>query len=284
MKNDINTQSELIWEQDFPCITLCGEGVRTFLHGQTTIDILRASDNEIIRTCWLSSLGKLRAVLEIKLKDNHAEVLILEGDSKSFFQGLESFIFPADKVRIESSKLKTRIQCLSLEVSWKDSPVYWLNGKNNLPHEVSRTKKANPYEIKSWMISQGFPRLSQEIEDKCNPYEIGLSDLIDLKKGCYLGQEAMAKIFTKKALKQKLRLWELHSKEENYTMTNSLKILDVEGRPKGIVISIIKKENNITSGLALIKTNSLLRQDLYLEGLSEKLLIKVPIGFKSFLD
>ena len=35
----------------------------------------------------------------------------------------------------------------------------------------------------------------------------GLNDLISLDKGCYLGQEAMAKISSKRVIKNKLCFW-----------------------------------------------------------------------------
>ena len=46
-----------------------------------------------------------------------------------------------------------------------------------------------------------------EINGKNNPLELGLQDLIDFNKGCYLGQETMSKIKNVSSLKQEIRIW-----------------------------------------------------------------------------
>ena len=46
-----------------------------------------------------------------------------------------------------------------------------------------------------------------EINGKNNPLELGLKDLIDFNKGCYLGQETMSKIKNVSSLKQEIRIW-----------------------------------------------------------------------------
>ena len=47
-----------------------------------------------------------------------------------------------------------------------------------------------------------------EINGKNNPLELGLKDLIDFNKGCYLGQETMSKIKNVSSLKQEIRIWQ----------------------------------------------------------------------------
>ena len=46
-----------------------------------------------------------------------------------------------------------------------------------------------------------------EINGKNNPFELGLSDLVNLNKGCYLGQETMSKLAGIGHVKQQLRFW-----------------------------------------------------------------------------
>ena len=65
----------------------------------------------------------------------------------------------------------------------------------------------NPNDLKLWKINQAIPSLEMEINGKNNPLELGLKDLIDFNKGCYLGQETMSKIKNVSSLKQEIRIW-----------------------------------------------------------------------------
>lgn len=53
-------------------------------------------------------------------------------------------------------------------------------------------------------IIQGKPRVNHELTDEFNPLESGLWDAISFNKGCYIGQETIARLNTYKGVKQKL--------------------------------------------------------------------------------
>ena len=48
----------------------------------------------------------------------------------------------------------------------------------------------------SYRIEQGIPAAPYEINDEINPLEAGLMDTVDSKKGCYIGQEVIARLET----------------------------------------------------------------------------------------
>lgn len=48
----------------------------------------------------------------------------------------------------------------------------------------------------SYRIEQGIPVSPNELNDQYNPHEAGINDLIDNKKGCYIGQEVIARLDT----------------------------------------------------------------------------------------
>lgn len=54
-------------------------------------------------------------------------------------------------------------------------------------------------------IQQGRPQTEQELTEDYNPLEAGLWDAISFDKGCYIGQETIARLNTYKGVKQ--RLW-----------------------------------------------------------------------------
>lgn len=53
-------------------------------------------------------------------------------------------------------------------------------------------------------IEQGLPIAPNELNDEFNPLETGLEDIIDFKKGCYIGQEVIARLQTYSKVQKKL--------------------------------------------------------------------------------
>ena len=53
-------------------------------------------------------------------------------------------------------------------------------------------------------IAQGRPKPDAELTEDYNPLEVGLWDTISFTKGCYIGQETIARLNTYKGIKQYL--------------------------------------------------------------------------------
>jgi len=45
-----------------------------------------------------------------------------------------------------------------------------------------------------WRIHRGLPAVDKEITDEYNPHEVGLFPFINFEKGCYIGQEVIARL------------------------------------------------------------------------------------------
>ena len=74
----------LIWDETFPSLLLKGKGTTAFLHGQTTADVFAKKElDTIFMSCWLSTKGSLKALLEIRLSDDMAEIVIICGEINS---------------------------------------------------------------------------------------------------------------------------------------------------------------------------------------------------------
>lgn len=56
----------------------------------------------------------------------------------------------------------------------------------------------------AFRIARGIPDIGREITSDFNPYEIGLRDSISATKGCYLGQEVIARLETYQKIRRKL--------------------------------------------------------------------------------
>ena len=272
----------LIWDETFPSLLLKGQGTTAFLHGQTTADVFAKKElDRIFMSCWLSTKGSLKAVLEIRLLDDMAEIVIICGEINSIRGGFESVIFPADKVNLEVIGPIRRIQEINNNSSWKESDFSWIDDNNFSTDGITKYKKATKEELEGWKIRQGIPSFGREINGESNPYELGLADTINLDKGCYLGQESMAKFFRSKSLKHQLRYGEAYGENDNFKIgKNFFNTNENEGNKKnvGVVTSSIRVNDNFFHGLAVIKKN-FLDQDCCFSENGDSITFKKPISF-----
>ena len=277
------TESQaLIWDETFPSLLLKGQGTTAFLHGQTTADVFAKKElDRIFMSCWLSTKGSLKAVLEIRLSDDMAEIVIISGEINSIRDGFESVIFPADKVKLEVIDPIRRRQEINNNNSWKESDFSWIDKNNFSIDGITKYKKATKEELEGWKIRQGIPSFDKEMNGETNPYELGLADTINLDKGCYLGQEAMAKFFRSKSLKYQLRYWEAYGENDNFQIGKKFFNTNKnEGYKKnvGVVTSSIRVDDNFFNGLALIK-KTFLDHDFCFSENGDSITIKKPISF-----
>lgn len=277
------TESQaLIWDETFPSLLLKGQGTTAFLHGQTTADVFAKKElDRIFMSCWLSTKGSLKAVLEIRLSDDMAEIVIICGEINSIRDGFESVIFPADKVKLEVIDPIRRRQEINNNSSWKESDFSWIDKNNFSIDGITKYKKATKEELEGWKIRQGIPSFDKEMNGETNPYELGLADTINLDKGCYLGQEAMAKFFRSKSLKYQLRYWEAYGENDNFQIGKKFFNTNKnEGYKKnvGVVTSSIRVDDNFFNGLALIK-KTFLDHDFCFSENGDSITIKKPISF-----
>ena len=272
----------LIWDETFPSLLLKGEGAAAFLHGQTTADIFDQQQQEsIFLSCWLSTKGSLKALLEIRILNNMAEIVILGGEINSIIDGFESVIFPADKVKLEVLEPIRRIQKINNYQSWKESTPIWISHSDLIKNKISEYTKATKEELEIWKIRQGIPGFNREINGETNPYELGLGDIINLDKGCYLGQEAIARFFRSKSLKYQLRTWEADGEVDDFCIGEKLVNTNQDNELKkkvGVITSSIKIKDNLRTGLALIK-NNFIDKDICFSEKDDAITLKKPISF-----
>lgn len=103
--------------------------------------------------------------------------------------------------------------------------------------------------LNHWRIEQKIPWWPTEMNENTNPLEAGLIDRISFNKGCYVGQEVIARLDTYEKIQRHLVLLELDSTPElPATVT-------VDGREIGWITSrSLGFKSNLNKCLAYIKT------------------------------
>lgn len=98
-------------------------------------------------------------------------------------------------------------------------------------------------------ITQGRPKPDAELTEDYNPLEVGLWDTISFSKGCYIGQETIARLNTYKGVKQ--YLWGIKLAEPVPTGT----VITINSEKVGVLTSCIEIDGKI-QGLGYIRSKA----------------------------
>ncbi len=122
-------------------------------------------------------------------------------------------------------------------------------------------------------IINGIPAFPNEINSKYNPHEIGLIPEVSFKKGCYIGQEVIARLDTYDKVQKELKGVVFKTDQE---IELPLAIFSIDGTEVGEVTSIEHGLDNRIIGLALVRKKYLdPSNDLFVKIDDEKVEIKL---------
>ncbi|MCP9809454.1 tRNA-modifying protein YgfZ [Cyanobium sp. HWJ4-Hawea] len=254
-------------DQPVSLLHLEGPGSLRFLHGQTTAAIENVATGSWIPSCCTSPTGRMRAVVDVWIGGAPAEQeaaagqgawLMIHGPSQStglaLHQCLDRVLFPADRVKLGPLEAATWITPIGSGLE----PFLHREGAA-LAKEIAALTCLGPMDQERWRIQQGLPAEPAEINDHTNPFELGLADRVSLGKGCYLGQETLAKLATYDGVKQQLRRW--HCRLEDPSSSPLLapgQVLWSNDQVKaGLITSSLAIGSGQWIGLALVRRQAL---------------------------
>lgn len=266
------------WLEKFDCFSITGKDSRKFLNGITTGNILNL-ENKVLKSCWLTPNGVLRSLIEIIFSERNLEVIILAGNTNEIIDYFNQIIFPADDVLLSEPFLINRIQEIDESSSWRTyNPIFFKTEDQEFEIYKNKLNLLNPNDLKLWKINQAIPTLEMEINGKNNPLELGLQDLIDFNKGCYLGQETMSKIKNVSSLKQEIRIWKSIESNLNLDVEDkNLYINSAKDISVGKITSFFKSDSQI-KGLAMIKRKYLEEGSYFFSEIFGKIIINKSVG------
>jgi tRNA-modifying protein YgfZ len=213
-----------------------------FLHNQTTNDFNRLTPGQGCDTVFVTSTGRTIDLATAYVTEDAVLLLVSPGYNQKLMEWMDQFIFFADKVELEdvtdatvtfsllggteilepwgmlaaqtyASHQVLNINGISVRVangSGLTHPGYTLiaAAQDAAPlWQTLTTAGALPFGTQTWeqlRIQQGRPMPGQELTEDINPLEAGLWQTISLSKGCYIGQETIARLHTYRGVKQQL--------------------------------------------------------------------------------
>ena len=257
------------------CIRLSGTDSVKFLQGQLTINAQHIKSGELSLGAFCNPQGRCVALFWATQSDDDI-LLIMPKDI------LELSLAHLNKYAVF---FKTKIDDISNQVSLfgaaGDIPVE--TGTVNLGKLVANINLIkvasqeinslsptceNEQAVYSMLIAAGIPWLNATSQNEFLPHNLNLPDLaaVDFKKGCFTGQEVIARMQYKGKLKSHMQHLSVSSCTSNPVEPNAKMKLIVEGKTAGEVICAAKGPDGNHEILALIKDRYLDDKNIQLQG------------------
>lgn len=265
-----------------------GADAAALLHHLTTNDIKAMAPGDCHEAVLLTNKGRCLDVLTIARRDNEFVVLTSPNRRDMFAAHVRSFIGFRQDVQIEDitgqpasigvfgadAEDALTMHQIPLPEAGKveqiatDKSTFQVMRTSRLPHGgFWLTMPSQQIADKVWQdlnlpecdnetynilrVEAGLPVTGLEITDAHNAWEANLDSMISLHKGCYNGQEILARLNTYEKVKQHLKGLRL-SKE---VPTGAATMLQSDGKNAGEITSMVTSGHCGNIALAYVKKN-----------------------------
>jgi len=250
---------------------LSGPDALRVLHGQTSQALQDARPGSWRSTCCLTPTARLRGLAEVVVEENGAWLALTAGDGPAVRTAFDRVLFPADQVELGPLLAGRWIRLVGPAPSplgaWRPlegGGGWWLGGDllveaaTPLPSALADVPPLDEEEAAFWCLQQGEPAWPEEINDAFNPFELGLAHRVSLNKGCYVGQETLAKLASTDGVKQQLRRWQASpTLEAPQAMAVGQLLQTADGTRAGQITSCLQLADASWVGLAMVRRQAL---------------------------
>ncbi len=160
-----------------------GDRVR-FLQGMCMGDVARVPAGGWLRTATLNAKGRLLSIYDLVAREGDLLLLCQPGLAEATRALLERHAIADDVVFELTEDLAVHRVWDSPDAVWSAPPVF----------APPPGEPASAEEVEVRRIEAGLPLYGVDVADDSFPFETPLARLIDYGKGCYLGQEPVARV------------------------------------------------------------------------------------------
>jgi folate-binding protein YgfZ len=193
-------------------IAVRGSGAAAWLHDLVTADVEGLSVGQSRRSLLLTPTGRIRADFHVARSDGSFLLLQAEGQPEAVDAILAPYVLSSDVELADRSEGSAIVAILGGAAAEDDDHALVLApsvlGRG---HDVilpagdpaarlrARLRERGAVEVsakdlETWRIHRGIARMGSDFGPDALPAEAGLEDTIDFTKGCFLGQESVAKV------------------------------------------------------------------------------------------
>ena len=195
-------------------LSVTGKDAREFLHAQLTSDIAGLAPDRAILAGWCSAKGRLLATFLVIPAPEGFLLQLARDLAPAVAKRLSMFVLRSKLTITDQSDAWT--QQGVWDVDWTKPGVAWENGMATVEIEKGRYLQISPAPIaeptapeSQWTLREilaGRPFITAATQDQFVPQMVNLEKLggIDFHKGCYPGQEIVARAQYRGAVKRRM--------------------------------------------------------------------------------
>ncbi|MGH2539754.1 MAG: YgfZ/GcvT domain-containing protein [Actinomycetota bacterium] len=184
-------------------VQVTGADARRWLHDLVTTDVASLGAGDSRRTLLLDPTGHIRADLHVAFDGSGFWLLQAPEQPEHVATALDPYVLSSD-VRLEDRSSQTSLIALpggSPNGGERGLHPSVLGGGNDLLTPVDEAirppdgrRVVGSAAVEVWRIRRGIARMGPDFDRRSIPAEAGLSGTIDTTKGCFLGQESIARV------------------------------------------------------------------------------------------
>jgi tRNA-modifying protein YgfZ len=191
-------------------VSVSGSDARTWLNDLVSADIGHLGPGEARRSLMLSPNGRIRAEFTVAVQRDATLLLQDPGQPASIRDLLAPYVLSSDVRMVDESSAFALFAFPGLGVAPDERNALIsapscvgagidllcpMSDRDALVDSLSGGyARAGSEALEAWRVSTGIPRFGVDAREDDLPQEGGLGDAVAFDKGCYLGQEAMAKV------------------------------------------------------------------------------------------
>ena len=248
-------------------ITFSGEGAEELLQGQLTCDVLKVSEEQSSLGALCNVKGRVVSSFILTFENpNQFNLICLKETSSKTIGALEKY-FPFYKVEVKQDNnyqlfalAKSEVKIQDLETSNEQNTFYYkglklidylekefflvVSKKNDNSPLITSTPLSN--DINKWNVDDIYAdniEITQELSGLYTPHELNYqkTQRVDFEKGCYTGQEIVARMHYRAKNLPKIRLGQITkgAVQENMTIQTKLR------KKVGNILKVAKKEEGL---------------------------------------
>ncbi len=238
------------FEQERGLIEVSGKEAVQFLNGLITNDVVKLEDNTQMSAAFPNANGRLIAVVRVLRQGDKFLFETEAATHESVFKNLFRFTFAGDFFVEDLSENFNYFEILGskFQIPSFQSLIYQREGgadyfipRTAIENFRDELEKAGAIEISNELyevlrIENGIPLYGVDMDETTIVPELGLPELISYNKGCYIGQEIIARIHFRGHVAKKLA--GLIFEDENAEVQPNDELKSPDGKNAGRITSV----------------------------------------------
>jgi folate-binding protein YgfZ len=210
-------------------LRVAGPDAADYLQRMVSNDVEALDDGNACDALLLTAKARVIAPLRIIRRDRDDFLLLTEPELGETVRAELVRMRFAAKVEVES-----------------EAHVSWLVlGGEEVLDEQPAGEQVGEEELERWRIESGIPRWGREIDDRILPAEAGLDEThISFSKGCYPGQEPIARQRYRGKVNRRLRVLEIEgeAQPDDELVLDGKKVGRITSAAPGVALGYVRVE------------------------------------------